>query len=566
MIASHCLRKFVSSTQAKEIKNDHDAIEVIQNFETSSSCSNLFIYPNYQPAWLQGPSGYVAVLNERRHFTDDIFRCEKFRVITMQEVNIKQAEVNKLLTRVGDLKIEKRLRKCLPIGPDQLSPIHLESNVWDGWSPVLGERGCSIGLYSYQERTEKNTTFRYFIICHSGLPDATYNLLLDRDRDIFMSNYLLNLETEHIEDNNKLNSKLAEFNNGSQGGNTRRYIHTYGHEFDPHYQNENLLINQRMLQISKENNKRLILMYSELLDIPLTVEERHWNSAVDGGHVQYDVPESSKKIIHSMSGKTLEGKLRLSLKWWPVGAPIYSFTCIPKLPHVHPLAENVSDDLDYHSLKDITGFPLGYALYVIQTDADFVGLGYFETLKKEFTINFASQPSTFEAMIETDYNTFRSDNLGNILWYNNVTPINTTTDTKGILVQHRLQNGYECIYSSHFNPTVSNGITWTNEFANGFPVIYPYESEDGSVDVTREDLNTFFTLTRGGKSDSLLVTNIPKPLAKPFKTGGEGKGELLGSIAGMDGISIYLTPITVYCSENILSEPEYELIKLARNV
>ncbi len=425
----------LDATLTDEIELEEELKEGLIEFTNHCNVLILNTFPNFQFGWLLGPAGYTASVNLNDPFTSDMFRCDRYRVIVAAKLKMSSTEWGKDLSK----EIENVLCKFLPT-VCHFPPLEHEDKT-SGWSPSLNKRHTSIGLYSATINVDGNVDTEYYLVCHNSLPDEYLHLLQQKDEEIDEMNQTILNST----DPSNLPSHI-------QG------IYTYESQFKP---GESL--NERALEISKENAIRLIDLCSELIDIPLVA-------------TIYDKNTEYKYDEEIDVGKTT--LLEKALQWWEAGTPIYPFTTLPSAQH--------NEGVEWTIPKELYAYPIGSILASLYKSNE----TKFRLYENKFQIIFRMHTRTFTPDFITDYNTYRITRNGKLCWFSNTT---STLDNDGVLVYEGLEPGYKCY---NYKSQKRKQKDWKNNYLNGVPVLFPFKQ--GKQEVKDDSVIKNFTLERGG--------------------------------------------------------------------
>ncbi len=433
-------------------------------FKAFSGIRSICIHPNFQYGGLSGPSGYAAEISPTDTFTSNMFRCEKYRIITLAEIDMTADE----WTTEFKKEMESRVRRCIPT--TAVSPPLLEDESFDGYGFDLSPRGSLIGIIPIKQMNllDNKLEEHFYIVVDNGPPEETLHKMQEYDETIARKNQTF----------------LEAYGNDivSSAEHAEKLV-TYGEMF---YDGS---VNDRMLQIQKQRNIRLIIYFAELVGLSLK-EQTYAVTNRQDKEVEYRVPDALLDLVSKNAHTPI--LFEKALAWWPSNAPIMPFSCLPIFPH-GMTREQLSQYTDL-PIPELSGYPLGAALYEIYKEQPSV----FADISKKHNINFHLHVETFSPNIETDYNTYRVDErTGMITWYSNCT---STADGGGVLSFKGLDIGYECL-----NFDLSTGVgggSWNNEFLNSYPVVFPFKPEIRKM--PQESWDKFFSLTAGGR-----LSNVP---------------------------------------------------------
>lgn len=461
-----CDNKILSLENEKENEDfTQDLRASFKLFIADSGSSKFCIFPNFNQGIFTGPQGYVTQISLTRYFSSWCFLQPIFRVISFFEVNMNDDAIQALKTD----EIRDMIRKTFPI--DTCNPPTLTDTSEGEWSPALGDEGSNIGIYSFTEKVLNDQVKRFFIGVHSGLHYQTVRNFQD---------HLIQITYKNIEFLEKQNS--YEMHNNSSKLETYETILNSG-------------IFKRLNKISKENNRRLATQFARTLKI----------------NFKNDVIPLLTPVRSPMFNTTkFETNAQLSkelLKWWPKNGLMY-----------------IDSTVKYQIEEDDKDSEIVSRLYTPEEiENSCIGVVY-ESLKKKippeqlsqfnqsFKFNLLEKRETVIPDIECDYNTFRVQN-GSLIYYNNCTC--TTPDIQdpafAVVKQLSLSQGYEIFNSmlsqNHVNTNREQHYSWTNNFCNGFPVIYPQiKREDSNLPA---DFSKFFSFYNGFNKDKM---KFPKQL------------------------------------------------------
>ncbi len=491
-----------------------------------SSVTDFKIMPNFSFGWLKGPNGYVASFKKDKMFQDDLFKSDYFRVISIAEVLISDLK----MSIEKQTEMRSILRKVIPIETE--TPPNLDDHWYSGWGPALGTNGSYIGLESFEDRDDDASKIRWFIIVVSGLHYQTVQMLQNRDIEISLKNRELNAtfdasEQLHMKSKIDLNDITYE-EEFKEGG-----------------------IKDRMLRIAIENNRRLIALYADAIDIPLinTVETF----------------EETEMIAPEFSMTSINKEIMLeAIQWWPKNRIIYPSTII--------YTPRGDTDISVEAKKTlprpiIHGAKIGAFCKTFKKENPEM----FEKLVKNLDLKFLEHPISSKGNVEMDYNTFRRKG-DFIIWYNNCADVTfdpENNDTYGIIIQDQIGHGLLCMNCKYFsNDKVGRPIwAWKNSAMNAYPVIYPYDpnpNRNQNISLVNQEFR-FFSLYHGGGTEGNRV--YPKQLQGTFKTRKDELDmekildDLVGDYPKIIEKNIRLGPRLIYLSPGIIEEPKYNFYR-----
>lgn len=617
------------------ISTEDDVEEIISLLCLNSGMESFHVLPNFIPSCLIPPKGYAAKIRKDAKFNSDFLMTKVFGVISLQELDLTDTEWDRIKSSEN---FDDLFRSCFPFSSEN-SPSFLDDTPTTGWSPSLSREEGRIGIY--ETRIEKNGIEKVVkvLICKSYLPDETYNQFHDwcvdfqkqienkkvtmrsaptvkggiLDLTTYKSNTLLSTATDmafNISDEVKIRDMFGE----------KSFI-------------------ARLLELSKENNRRLMTIFQELLGIGFKdVKPNKWpQTTASITEAFYRTPaeiftnkEIAKKFKELLAEgkqglgteyeetemyrfpKSVEGKTPTSIRfedlisalnWWPKGAPIYPFTCLPGYRIDDPTSQNIKKlGSNYpHSrlieIEKLKGYPLGWALltYRLYVCEDPEKEKQFQDeVVKKFATNYHLHPLTFKPNIETDFDTFRLELSGSVIWYSNST--STYNPSHGFLVEGPIDTGYflfnadlsentNSLFSR--NKTTSGGAGIQNDHLHSFPVIFPLTahpekqiSEDTLVKFTSPLFggdavvtSKYAAGTNSSKRPPLQLLSTPILPADPVSANYPQPPMLPAGVSAIKTFSsklnIHQDPITfhprrVFISEEsgLVSQSRYELLRL----
>lgn len=451
------------NTSDEDKKEIEDAIK-----ETciDSKLSAYILFPNFFPGNLSNSQGFVARLPRKQLFLNcDVYNGEKFRVMMCAELNITELSLDTAE------KVKEIIKTCFPVVSHV--PPTLVDTPGSGWHPALGSRGSSIGIYSTTEvNTKENKMWtRYFVVCHSSLPDATIDAMLEHDHQTVL--------------NNRRNTDYYSFIRNSQVSAIPVNVTKPTYNYEEFARGS---VNDRMSNIAIENCRRLIVIFSELTGLPLKsrvsgyVKDSSIGTDVAIGDKLYGPGYPYRKIRGSEKYTDIDSLfLKKVNSYWPEGVPIYSFS---RLPNTVDLPEQYRD------------YPIGQIYHEgAEDDPDIL-------IQTEDVNKFIMFPKTTEEDLFTEYNTFRNSSKdSSVVWYSHCTP--TDFAEKGIMINNGLELGYSVINPSFFNQFGKGDFQ--NNADNAFPVSFPF-IKNKSRDISPATLKIFFDSYNTKKPLQLLGT------------------------------------------------------------
>jgi hypothetical protein len=386
------------------------------------------------------------------------------------------------------LRAKTAMRKYIPTFVFPESNPCLSDRPGSGWSPSLGSTGCSIGLYKAEEEDLKEDAriIKWYIVCHSGLPDTTMQALDIHDAKVDKRNkdrlgYYVDIQ-EGLE-----NSRLKSTGESGKGLTT----------FSTHLSSNS--VHDRMRKVSIENARRLIYITSILIKLPLKVPPRLYQhrpgcDRVDKSSAMDLMKEGGRFRCPVDPGPFMEGDAKMIptivriLKARVPGTPILSSYCLPKHEYQGPL----DPDPEMH------GYPLGAILLKLKDDRR----PAFDEIKLKGHFTLIDTPMTITEDILTEYNTFRNTRYQDTQWYSNCTPIQDIS--KGALCSRGLMLGYR-VYRSALN---EGSTEWRkdrikNRAGDSFPVVFPFIPNDKRV-IKDEEKAIFFQSVLGERCRQLF--------------------------------------------------------------
>ncbi len=456
-------RKYV-----QELSNKKEEIDKLKTFLIHIGPTIMCICPNFDFGWLSGPIGYSLSIHRDQPFRSDPFMTNLFRIISVFEIE----PIFSISTPEKKRTIRSLWRKC--VQEESLSfPDIVKDTENSGWGEALGSHGSRIGVYNFEGRDDVKQTpiVRMFIIVDSGLHQQTVGAMHDYMCDIHYSN---------LEKGSKISSLTKTTTKGG--------IITYGQEFC----DRNGVFN-RMLKCAEENNKRLAVYFSEVIDVVL--KEKICSSGAP-----YNIPTLNEPLSRDKVTKAME--------WWPKHAPITPHTIIP----FHAGNEDVHSEakLSFAS-KELQGFQLGTQIALMRQDDKYKTL--LMQLEKD-GLRFFESPRRVSASLETDYNTFRNE--GNqVIWYSNCssTVIETIGKKQGIICQLPIALGYEALNSDLFVKSQKDLVVpWKNQYLCSYPITFPFERSITCTGLKEETSQYFFSAYNWGDSISSIngISNLTK--------------------------------------------------------
>lgn len=449
--------------------------------------------PNWEfTSWLTGPQGFTALLPEKRVFNSDMFLTgEKYRVIALAEVHLggdHAAGGVGSWTQDRARGAQRLLKRCLP--QTCPSPPSIRDQKGSGFNFSLGSRGSSLGLYKTLDGdlTSNDSLERWFLVCHTCLPDETIHEMQQYDDHLRYQNMKATGELEHLEEGLH---RLP--NQGLKPGKGEKLV-TYGMAFGTQS------VNERMRSVAEEHAKRLLHYVSLLLDLPLVATERKINRSMEGkgennlvgelhpeGQAYRQEGVQTQKYLSNLGSDTHK-LLWEALEWWPPCAPIPVFHCLPD-------RKGYSDE-DLPP-KHLAGYPLGPILHWVKEKDE----EQFERLKEEFDLVLLEQPCSFNLDLLTDYNTFRVNSQGDVKWYSNCTP--TDYSPRGIVTMLPYTMGYEVIRPNFMESRRGGGgkqqggggggsseSSFDNSFSHSYPCVFPWIQEN-KLTLNNSNVNKF---------------------------------------------------------------------------
>lgn len=462
------------------------------------------IMPNYHWGYNRPSTGWAMKLRAETDFNHDMLMAEEFfRVMTLVEIE----------KPVDPGRFQEVCRMCIPVDDGRYDTISWGDNDGSGWTPVLAERGAALAylVAKWYDKDQGEQKDRHFLMCDSGLTDTTIHML----------------QNDLIEKGNEMYEKRLSPNSGfAQGARV--------------WTNQEVFLApdsrlSQMRECSREQNVRLLCILMRglgivpLRDMICTHQERERRFADSRPTNEAYRPS---RLRAEASDKLISSNLARMLELWPRGAPIYPFSII-KL--------------------DGKEYPLGDAVRRMAESANSDGPNAVAAqanllkMEQKFNFKFISHPETFVPNIETVYNDFERTFDGNIIWRSNNARV---SHPDGVIKKCALSMGYEVINSRLFFP--ESVREWTNQHLDSFPVIDPFESDEGKV--VQEDLLAKFksieTTTavpsqlKGSYFQDIMSPQVQNILAPP---------------AYVEYPVIRLEPVVAFLSSGVQSQPRFEL-------
>jgi hypothetical protein len=409
--------------------------DALLSFVEDASIHTLHVHNNFEFGWLLGPRGFAAESTTNDAFSACICRSDKFRIIASAKLKDFPESFD-----WGELH-EFKMRNCFPLQSSM--PPTIVSKGSDAWAPALENRGCSIGItYIENEQKDKNKMTRdYYITVHTCLNYGYLSETIHEDFKIDRDNRHI-LTHQRTEDGRLSNDKQ---------------LVTYEDVFKDSY-------NVSALDIARENACRLIVIYAEMYNLELL-------SGISETRNKYVY--EPKDILHNLE-KMMEMSIKILAKW-PSNVPIYPFTVITPSQTLLPAAE----------FKEKQDFPFGYCLQELKKQNEVK----FEDIRKTHKINFIDAVKTCHPDIMNDYNTFRMDYAGKMVWYSNC----VCTDGP-VMVYEGPALGYMC-FNYHDDNTTNR--EWQNNAGSSFPVLFPSQ-KNHNKEYEMEVYAKCFSVKKGG--------------------------------------------------------------------
>ena len=517
-VGDHTVNTFLQET--REVENSQELYGALVNLCATTNVDKMVIFPNFRFGYLTNSSGFVCSIPKDNEFVGDVMLGEKFRVIMAAEIKLST------FTKELEERIEKLIPSSFPT--ESLVPPDIRNdNFASGWHPALGKRGCSIGIYKTTEVDQKadQRWDRFYIVCHTSLPDKTLNEMMELDQRTTIENMKHGDEYDNVRNLVKKSDGFVyvrdAFNSGS--------------------------VNVRMSQIAIENARRLIVLYASIIGVELYRTPYQY--------VPAQLPKSERKKIdpetHFMKYRTPPevgtllddlAKLKEAIEIWPEDVPIHGCSFIPAL-------EDIADEFHY--------YPIGPVL----TECTSVQPELIEKLEKK-GLKLDLSPKTLEEDIFTQYNTFGQKEDGDICWYSNCA--DTTKADKGLLVSNGLEGGYS-VLNPNFMPerkgdellesrsSLVESTSFRNHVLNGYPVVWPFKIQYDRP-IQAKSRKTFFVVNKASKPKQLLGTQV---VNRELMKENSVKEDL--RVDFQDPEVQNLTPVKVLLSTDTMDVPTYEL-------
>ena len=450
------------STNKNETNEElEEKMNCVLNLIKSSSISKLYIHPNFDFGWLNGPSGYVAAINKDMAFNYEMFTHSLFRAITITEIVWNQNTNDCIVNSSKHAEIRKNLRKAMPLQTDNI-PGALDNDT-SGWSAALGLYDSRIGFYSYLDNSTKNveSRTRMYIIVDSGLHDETVQSIHNADYRTTIQNIRLMKSFDALDDS------FTDYKyNGTESD--KNIITTIETEFREDSRKANAL------KIALENNRRLTVMFASITNQTLKNKIESYPEE----DYQYFRPLEGVQNVNTEEEKQLFMK---ALNWWPPGAIITPATQICKYKHDSSISDEAKKDLPPPELE---GYKLGSAYMSLQKASERNNKKEgFIALVNQFKVRFHEKPISYLPDAESEYNTFRMDD-SHFYYYSNTSPTKQTDNEKSAVIKQLLpMKGYEFYNCALFadSETENNGDNsnikyWSNDFGSGYPTIPKLDS------------------------------------------------------------------------------------------
>lgn len=609
------------------LKTEQDVEEVLSLMNSQSGIDVLHVLPNFIPG-VMGCSGFVGRMKKDAKFHSDILMNKIFGVISVEELSLSDTTWEQIKTK----DIDNLWRSCFPI-KSEVPPDPLQDNCSTGWAPALSREKGRIGIY--ETRVERGDSGEpkevRVLICQSFLPDETYTQFQDwaidiqkdiQEKKTLSRSSLVQLPGGLHENLSNDGTDLDMDTHRSSFTNQKAFLLTDELRLIDLYKPEGMI--GRLLEISKENNRRLMCIFKELLGISFKVEKpikwgtlkgvdmstpmeiflnqptaiqfRNYyeNRKLFEDGEMYRFPEKTKDLLPN---NISYAHLKSAMNWWPKGAPIYPFSCLPgdgiDTATKDDLIEGTYPESRLITDKHLKGYPIGWAVLmyrIYKCDKEEERIKFNKEIIEEFDLFYETHPETIKPFVETDFNTFRLEATGDVVWYSESTCIYNPPN--GFFVEGPLEAGYYL-----YNSTVSRATSEKeeedalfikelrsthihegklNEYLNAFPVTFPFEFEI-TKKIKPDIMKKFTSPLYGGDAKvntkyitgsnletkrppkQLQGTNIVPSKLHPLPLNKSTIAEFAPYL-NINSDPIIFNPIKVYISEGILdSQPGHEL-------
>ena len=494
----------IEDTISEEYKQQYAAslIDTLIVIKTESHIDKMYLYPNFQFGFLQGPSGYVCSFKGHDLYRQGAFTDDKLRSITAVRLRMPSESEGgpaKFFAPDNMKEVEKRLKICLPI--KNLTPPELGETIEGGFGASLGEWGTSISIGKSTVNDEGRLKDIYWCVCHCCLPDSFIDKLQERDRR------LNSVNVDYIENQGNVKDNIDDF-----------HPTNYETEF-----NINPVYKQAR-QVAEELPKRLMYLWSKLVGLELDVSVPF---------VETETILRTPQRLNTPSEDLMARILKENI--WPKGALIQPNSYLPNEDFIP---------------KELRGYEIGLAVSQMS-----------EGMRQKVNLNYDDGIITFTPDKQILYNYLETDNNTNQLhYYNQCCYIGDVSQrNQGWIIDKGIELGFDVYNYDPINRIGLNRNTriTNTPFGNGFPCVWPYRTDLPKFSPPSSSPKFFSYLGGGYTSPS----TIPEQLYKGKSTYQDLSEEELSKLIPQSEYrnKFTIVPIHGYLSPKCYNAPKYNI-------
>jgi len=161
--------------------NDDFMKMLTRSIEADRGIQKITVMPNWSVDYLLPPQGIMIEFNSNAKFRPDLFFQDMWSASSLTKVDSMDEETLE--------ECQDAVRKAVPTSVP--SPAKFQDSDTKHWDPSIGDRNCSIGLYSSERLNPRNQMLEKvnLIIAKSGMDPSTY---------LEMENYFLDCEKKNL--------------------------------------------------------------------------------------------------------------------------------------------------------------------------------------------------------------------------------------------------------------------------------------------------------------------------------------------------------------------------------
>jgi hypothetical protein len=190
----------------------------------------------------------------------------------------------------------------------------------------------------------------------------------------------------------------------------------------------------------------------------------------------------------------------------------------------------------------VGGFPLGPVLSYMKSAESSGHDEMYRELEGRFGISMYEHPKTFRECVATDYNTYRIDRHGDVIWYDGCSATNTAH--QGVVQCGPLEIGLSVVRANFMSPaSASESSAFQNRVMDAYPVVFPFH-RDQKRGPSAQNRSKF--VYHGQQCDQLQgVIDMRRSVMNDSQVQSSLRGDTVGTSEYADQ---QLQPVIVYLS------------------